>query len=77
MYQHRPKRVCSIADKGTERSLDLATVARLHDIDLKPDRGPRCRHIPRQGIRCGKFWIDQQAHMRSSRNKLVQEAGLF
>jgi hypothetical protein len=64
-------------DKRSEGGLDLATVARLHDIDVKPDRGRRGHHILRLGIRCGKVRINKQANMRSSRNKLVQESRLF
>src|SRR5262249_49341455 len=45
------ERVGSIADKRPKGSLDLATVARLHDIDLKPDPGRRRCHILRLGIR--------------------------
>src|SRR5262249_54465178 len=71
------ERVGSIADKRSEGSLDLATVARLHDIDLKSDRGRRRRRIPRHGIRWGIVRINKQANMRSSRNKLVQEPRLF
>src|SRR5262249_11610857 len=62
------ERVGPIADKRSKRSLDLATVARLHDIDLKSDRGRHRRHIPRHGSRCGKLWIDKQTNMRGSRN---------
>ena len=71
------ERVGSSADKRPKGSLDLATVARLYDIDLKPDRGRRRRHIPRLGIRRGKVRIDKQANMRSSRNELVHEPRLF
>jgi hypothetical protein len=40
------QRIGSIANKRPEHRLDLATIARLNDIDLKPD-GRRCRrHIP-------------------------------
>src|SRR5262249_59700448 len=69
--------VGAIADKRSKRSLDLATIARLHDIDLKSDRGRHRRHIPRHSSRCGKLWIDKQTNMRSSRNKLVEKLRLF
>src|SRR5262249_34774567 len=71
------ERVGSIADKRPKGSLDLATVARLQDVDLKPDRGRRRRHIPCLGVRCRKVRIDKQANMRSSRNELVHEPRLF
>src|SRR5262249_12725797 len=71
------KRIGTIEDKRPERSLDLARVARLHHVDLNPDRGRHRRYIPRKAIRCGKLWIDEQANMPSSRNELVQELRLF
>jgi hypothetical protein len=61
------ERIGSIADKRSEGSLDLATVARLHDFDLKPDRGRRRRRIPRHGIRRGIVRINKQAEYHHDR----------
>src|SRR5499433_4046060 len=41
------ERVGSIANKRSEGSLNLATFARLNNVDLQPDDGRRRGHIPR------------------------------
>src|SRR5262245_65973566 len=65
------ERVRSIANKRSEGSLDLATVARLNNVDLQPDGG-RCRgHIPRYRLRLRTARIEHQADTSGVGHQLV------
>src|SRR5262249_47205198 len=71
------ERVGSIANKRSEGSLDLATFARLNNVDLQADGG-RCRgHIPSYRLRLRNAWIDKQADTHGSGNQFMQRPGLL
>src|SRR5262249_24019478 len=71
------ERVGSIANKRSEGSLDLATVARLNNVDLQPDGG-RCRgHIPSCQFRLRNARIDKQADAHGSGNQFMQQPQLL
>src|SRR5262249_22969033 len=71
------ERVRSIANKRSEGSLDLATVARLNNVDLQPDGG-RCRgHIPSYRLRLRNARIDKQADTYGSGNQFMQQPQLL
>ena len=53
------QRIGFVASKRLKYKLNLATVARLNDVDLKP-HGRRCRrHIPYRAFRGPKLRIDK------------------
>src|SRR5215813_14135953 len=71
------ERVGSIANKRSEGSLNLATFARLNNVDLQPDSG-RCRgHIPSYRLRLRNAWIDKQADTHGSGNQFMQQPQLL
>ena len=71
------ERVGSIANKRSEGSLNLATFARLNNVDLQPDGG-RCRgHIPSYRLRLRNAWIDKQADTHGSGNQFMQQPQLL
>jgi len=71
------ERVGSIANKRSEGSLDLATVARLNNVDLQPDGGRCCGHIPSCQLRLRTAWIDKQVDTHGSGNQFMQQPQLL
>src|SRR5262245_20538379 len=71
------ERVGSIANKRSEGSLDLATVARLNNVDLQPDGGRCCGQIPSCRLRLRNAWIDKQADTHGSGNQFMQQPQLL
>src|SRR5262249_44846532 len=70
------ERVGSIANKRSEGSLDLATVARLTNVDLQPDGARCCGPIPTCQLRLRTAAIATQAATHGSGNQFMQQPQL-
>jgi hypothetical protein len=63
--------------KHHERRIDLALVARIHNVDLLPQR-PRCgMHVVQLGGNRWSVWVDEHADQRRGGDQFMQQCQPF